>query len=146
MFIGDGRLTSKVLRDRFEKIMGKCISNHEFQEIVANIDQDNDGFIEYHEFLRVCVNQKQILKEENLKQAFYNFDDNNDGKLSVLELKKILGTADMDVVQEIVKNIDKNHDGFVSYQEFSDLMKQLIQDNTPICDQNCEKNDETVGK
>ena len=58
------------------------------------------------------------------------FDNNKDGKLSAEELKLILGTSDNEYISEIIEQIDKNNDGQISYSEFSDLMKNIL-NNTP---------------
>jgi len=59
-----------------------------------------------------------------------NFDNNKDGKLSASELKLILGTSDNELINELISNIDKNNDGEISYQEFSDLMKEILKKKT----------------
>ena len=128
---GDGRLTYLELKEGFENIIGgKYTTEVEMYQIMSLVDQDKDGYIEYQEFLRVTLNRNTLISEENLKNAFNMFDNNKDGKLSAEELKLILGTSDNEYISEIIEQIDKNNDGQISYSEFSDLMKNIL-NNTP---------------
>jgi len=70
--------------------------------------------------LATATNRKLKLKEERIYQAFCKFDHDGDGKISVDDLKKVLGdqNTDMSSVQEMFSNVDKNNDGFVDYDEF----------------------------
>jgi len=123
---GDGRLTYSELKEGFEDYYGIVLTEFELDNIMANVDQDKNGYIEYNEFLRVAVNQKTIISQKNLQLAFEHFDKNNDGKLSIDEIKKILGTNKNEYVEELLKHIDQNNDKELSFAEFSDLMKKIL--------------------
>ena len=89
---GDGQLSYDEVKEGFKRYFkNEDIADKEFDEIIKEMDLDNNKFIEYEEFLRVSLNMKNVMNEENLKIAFNSFDDNKDGKLSSEELKKILG-------------------------------------------------------
>ena len=90
------------------------------------VDQDKDGYIEYEEFLRAALNKNTAISEENLKHAFNMFDDNKDGRLSAEEVKTILGTNNSEYITDIIQEIDKNNDGYISFQEFSSLMLNIL--------------------
>jgi calcium-dependent protein kinase len=128
---GDGRLTYYELRSGFEKIVGKTITDVEMQKIALDIDQDQNGFIEYEEFLRVALNKNTLLSKENLKLAFDNFDKNGDGTLSAEEIKEVLGTKNNEYFSELIEKIDQNNDGVISLNEFSDLMIEILNDKVP---------------
>ena len=128
---GDGRLTYLELKEGFEKIIGdKFTTEMEMYQIMSLVDQDKDGYIEYEEFLRVTLNRNTLISEENLKNAFNMFDNNKDGKLSAEELRTILGTSDNEYINEIIQQIDQNDDGYISFKEFSDLMKNILNNTT----------------
>ena len=130
---GDGRLTYKELKDGFsrldpnERIAG--ITEADLNRIIEDVDQDMNGYIEYEEFLRVTVNKRHIISENNLRIAFDKFDENGDGKLSMDEIKKVLGTGDNDYIKEIISKIDENEDGAISFEEFSVMMKSILVDH-----------------
>ena len=123
----DGKLTYEELKKGFAKVFGDNLSEIEFNNLVDEIDQDNNGFIEYHEFLRAAVNQQKMLDENNLKRAFQKLDENKDGCLSSNELKVLLGNTENVILDQILKKIDLNSDGQVSYVEFVELMRNFLE-------------------
>ena len=50
-------------------------------------DFDEDGTINYQEFLAATLNHKIAVTEENIIRAFQEFDTDNSGFLSVDELQ-----------------------------------------------------------
>lgn len=131
---GDGRLTYKELKDGFVKIYGENLSDNEVNSIIEQVDQDANGFIEYEEFLRVSLSRKALVSENYLQLAFQKFDLNNDGKISKEELIEVLGTRDYEYVDNLLQTIDNNKDGFISYNEFNQMMKGLILNNSSRID------------
>ena len=123
---GDGRLTYKELKDGFEKVYGRQLMDTEVANIMEGVDQDNNGYIEYQEFLRAALNKKTLISESNLRVAFEKFDINKDGKLSKNEIIEVLGTSDLEYVNHIINVIDKNNDGEINYQEFCDMMRTMV--------------------
>ena len=86
------------------------------------------------------------LKEEKLYQAFQLFDTNDDGCITAIELKEVLGSkisykfllifthtlGDEDYKNksnkfwdELVKEADLNEDGKIDYSEFLFMMQNL---------------------
>ena len=100
------------------------------------IDQDQNGFISYEEFLRATVDLTTILSEQNLEEAFHIFDKNGDGLICSVEIKEVLGKGaniSEDIWEDIVKQVDVNNDGQViindkkvSLEEFKKMMRKLI--------------------
>jgi calcium-dependent protein kinase len=138
---GDGRLSYDELKCGFEKIFGPNISELELEKIMSDIDQDRNGYIEYEEFLRVALDKNTLLSRKNLKLAFDNFDENKDGCLSKTELKKILGATHNNYFDELIMRIDQNGDGELNFEEFSDMMLNIIQTNMPAKQTTELKND-----
>jgi calcium-dependent protein kinase len=127
---GDGRLTFKELVDGLTSIKGKFVSEVEISNIFQLIDQDKNGFIDYEEFIRVCIDRTNILSEKNLQLAFDNFDRDKDGILNSEDIKMILGTEDNEYCIEVIKKIDQNNDGKINFEEFSNLMRNILTSNT----------------
>jgi len=130
---GDGRLTYKELKEGFikldpeERVSG--ITEADLNRIIEDVDQDMNGYIEYEEFLRVTVDKRSIISENNLRLAFDKFDENKDGKLSMDEIKKVLGTSNNEFIKEMVQKIDENKDGTINFKEFSDMMRSILVKN-----------------
>ena len=57
------------------------------------------------------------------------FDKDGGGSISIDEIKQVLSfgqTLDEEVVQQIIKQVDANGDGEISYDEFAQMMLQNI--------------------
>ena len=50
-------------------------------------DLDGDGKIDYLEFIQSAINHKSLINKENVQIVFSIFDQNQDGKISIEELK-----------------------------------------------------------
>ena len=106
----------------------------EVEIIFNNIETDHNGYIEYEEFIRAAVDQDYFLSNNYLQFAFNYFDRDNSGELSIDEiLKRFMQNSknqrDPKVEKEIKDNfnqIDINHDGSISYQEFCKMMRNII--------------------
>lgn len=123
---GVGRLSHNDIIEGYEKIFGTNYSNEEIKKIIEGLDQDMNGYIEYEEFLRAALNKKNLISEQNLRRAFDRFDLNNDGKLTISEIKEVFQTDDIDIIKDLLDFVDKNKDGVVSYGEFCEMMKKLV--------------------
>ena len=95
-------------------------------QILDEIDTEKTGHISYEQFLRISIDQREILNENNLRSAFEKFDTNKDGKLSKEEIKNVLGIKDFAYVNELLKLVDENKDGFISFEEFKSLMDCVL--------------------
>lgn len=126
----DGKLSLSEFQEGYRKHYGQLLSDLQMKSIFENVDLDNNGYLEYEEFLRASINQKNILAETNLKMAFEQFDINKDGTLSLEEIKSILGTRDSKYIEQLILKIDKNKDGVVSFSEFCDMMKEIVLDES----------------
>jgi calcium-dependent protein kinase len=55
------------------------------------LDLNDNGLIEYSEFLIAILDPVKIVKEERLREVFNMFDVDKSGAITVDEIKKILG-------------------------------------------------------
>ena len=98
--------------------------------LIKNIDSDNNGYITFEEFLIASVNKEKILTENNLKMAFDVFDRDKNGCISHDELKYILGEYNPNAKEylwkKMIQQIDSNKDGQISYEEFYNMMMDVI--------------------
>lgn len=131
---GDGRLTFEEIKEGFQRISHEVVNDLELNDLEATLkqmDTDNNGYIEYEEFLTATINRSLLLTEKNLRVAFEFFDKNNSGKLDQKEITKLLMTlTKKDVcqteVKKLIEEIDENKDGEVSFEEFTNLMKKVV--------------------
>ena len=127
----DGLLTFEEIDHAFTRYCtNKGLQNftqkNKLIQILDEIDTEKTGHISYEQFLRISIDQREILNENNLRSAFEKFDTNKDGKLSKEEIKNVLGIKDFAYVNELLKLVDENKDGFISFEEFKSLMDCVL--------------------
>lgn len=123
---GDGKLSYSEFKEGYRRVFGEFTSDEEIANIISNMDQNKDQFIEYEEFLRISLNHQKIVNEENLKQAFKNFDVDNNGYLSKDEIKQILRDADEEYMNELFSIIDLDKNGKICFDEFKRMMEIIV--------------------
>ncbi|CAH8622270.1 unnamed protein product [Dicrocoelium dendriticum] len=101
----------------------------EIKKLLVEFDCDSKETIEYSDFLQMMTvkMQDKDAKEEILK-AFRLFDDDETGKISFKNLKRVakeLGENLTDEeLQEMIDEADRDGDGEVDEQEFLRIMKK----------------------
>ena len=75
-----------------------------------------DGSIDFREFMIVLYVMSNGSPEENLRQIFRVFDINNDGKISVSELKRIVKDL-FHLINE--DNVETSQENFVKLVSLS---------------------------
>lgn len=132
-----GKITKGELKTGLESLLnGKDKEiDHMIDEIFAIIDGDNNGYIEYEEFVRGCVNKENFITEDIIKFCFVFFDRDQNGEITCEEIKEILlknfnKEKDLKSYEESIKSIisevDLNKDGKISYEEFKKMMGSLL--------------------
>ncbi|XP_042323750.1 calmodulin-like protein 3 [Sceloporus undulatus] len=99
----------------------------ELQDIIAELDANGSGRVNYPDFLSlVATRKKDFETEEEIREAFQVFDKNGNGYVGVAELRHVmtnLGEKLTDEeVDEMIKEADLDRDGKVNYQEFLRVM------------------------
>ena len=101
----------------------------EVQKMISDVDTDGSGQIHYEDFVKLMTVkiQNRDPKEEILK-AFRLFDDDETGKISFKNLKRVakeLGEKMTDEeLQEMIDEADRDGDGEVSEEEFLRIMRK----------------------
>ena len=93
----------------------------------AKVDADGSGEIDYSEFVVATMNEKNLLSNNKLQTAFKMFDKDGGGSISTDEIKQVLSfgqNLDEKVVNDIIKQVDANGDGEISFEEFAEMMKK----------------------
>ena len=65
----------------------------EARNIFDKLDFNNNGTIDYSEFLIANLDPSKIVNEERLREVFDIFDVDRSGAITVDEIKKILGNG-----------------------------------------------------
>ena len=74
----DYQITKNELYKAYKEA-GITVSNEELDKIINSLDFDNNGTIDYEEFIRMCIPKEKLFTETNLKNAFLLFDKDNKG-------------------------------------------------------------------
>ena len=126
---GDCKLTKKELTQGLYSYKDKDEVDEMVDVIFNRLDGDNNGFIEYEEFLRACLDKKNLMTREKLKYAFRFLDKDN---TKTLNAQKILQTfltkpnKELEAVFNITLNeVDKDSDGIIDFDEFVELMQKI---------------------
>ena len=103
--------------------------------VIAVLDKNKDGSISFLEFVQgLNALSAGSSQEEKLRFAFQIYDINNDGYISNGELfqvlKMMVGSNLNDVqlqqlVDRTIIKADKDMDGKISFEEFTDMVKDL---------------------
>ena len=64
--------------------------------MLKNADSNNDGFVDYNEFITATSDKQKLLNKENLVKVFKMLDTDSDGKISKEELDSVFNTASFD--------------------------------------------------
>ena len=65
------------------------------------------------------------MTSERLKAAFKKFDKDNSNAINKDEVKAMLGASSnipQSVIENMIKEFDKNQDGKIQFDEFCDMM------------------------
>lgn len=119
----DGKLSKNEIMYALNSAMDLNTAAETVEIIFLNGDSDKNGFLEYSEFLRAAIEQKQLLSDENIEKAFKMIDTNGKGKVSYNDFCSALG---MDVCQSTLNDmvfiIDKERRGNITYECFKSFL------------------------
>jgi len=106
------------------------MSDEEVDDMFSKVDVDESGAIDYSEFVVASMNEKNLLSNNKLQSAFKMFDKDGGGSISTEEIRQVLSfgqNLEESVVNEIIKQVDANGDGEISFDEFAEMMLKNIQ-------------------
>ena len=128
---GDGVLSKEEIINGYKKTYGK-VDENEIENMIKSIDLDGNGVIDYNEFLACSMNKDKILRNDNLRICFNEFDKDGSGKISIDEISNIFkkgdqdNKEDMEAFKKMIKDADENGDGEISFEEFQDIMNKFF--------------------
>ena len=123
---GDCKLTKLELTNGLCYFKKKEDVDKVIDDIFILLDGDNDGVLEYEEFLRACLDKQTVLNDSNLKYAFNFLDKNKSKTLNVQKIMSAFVKKGNKILEEIfqntIKEVDSDHDGEITFHEFKILM------------------------
>lgn len=131
---GSGTITCMELGTAM-RALGQYISDDDLAKLVAKLDRDGNGIVDFDEFLRLMATQmkekekaeEHSSNEEEFLEAFTVFDRDGNGFVDATELRYMLqhhGSMRLtdEEVDEMLADADINGDGKLNFEEFIQLM------------------------
>ncbi|XP_076942943.1 calcium-dependent protein kinase 26-like [Bidens hawaiensis] len=125
------------------KNFGADLEEYEIHDLMQAADINNNGIIDYEEFVAATLHLNNVYKEDSIYAAFSFFDKDGSGFITLNEIQqscKELGIDDAQI-DEIIKEADLNNDGHIDYNEFVSMMQK----ESVIVGRRQQKNDFTIG-
>ena len=109
------------------KSLGQNPTDAEMREIIAEVDLDGNGYVDFNEFVIIMQKRsKELDPEEEIISAFRVFDKDGNGTLSTKELRHIMTTIGDKLtdeeVDQMIEEADIDGDGVINYEEFVRMM------------------------
>ena len=126
---GEGRISVQGMKHLLNS--QSCYPNEaELEDIVAELDFDHDGEINFDDFVTYCSSQgsccSAMVKDKEIKYAFDFLDHNGDGYVSLTDVKHVMRMIGRDLVDEQVEQmlaeVDGEGSGRISYESFKNMM------------------------
>lgn len=126
----DGKMTTKELRMCFN-LLGLNPHESELRETIAILTRDrNDGIVLTEDFVVIMRSKlgPDELTEEELREAFSQFDEDGSGAISPDELRQILSSSNLseEQVDQLIIDADTDGDGEIDFDEFYTLFTTMI--------------------
>ncbi|XP_004508790.1 calcium-dependent protein kinase 10 [Cicer arietinum] len=122
----DGRITYEELKAGLQKV-GSQLAEPEIKLLMDVADVDGNGVLDYGEFVAVTIHLQRMENDEHFRKAFKFFDKDGSGYIELSELEAALaddlGETDTNVLNDIMREVDTDKDGLISYEEFVAMMK-----------------------
>ncbi|KAH7830138.1 Centrin [Monocercomonoides exilis] len=125
---GSGTIDAKELKVAM-RALGFEPKKDEVKRMIAEIDKDGTGTIDFNSFLEMMtIKMAERDPREEILKAFRLFDDDNTGKISFKNLKRVakeLGENMTDEeLQEMIDEADRDGDGEINEEDFLRIMKK----------------------
>lgn len=107
--------------------IGQNPTDKQIEEMIAEVDDDNNGYCEYDEFLYLMskkINEGQM--DEEMVEAFKTFDKDDKGHIDIKDLKRVLKHYNESMNEEEIKLLfqetDADKDGKIKFKDFILMM------------------------
>eukprot|EP00794_Sanderia_malayensis_P015258 gene15258-16833_t len=117
---GDGKISSNEIGDVLKKL-GYQPSQEQLAKMLATVDLDGNGFLDFDEFKSMLVgNPISLSHEKELEEIFKNMDKNGDGFIGAKELKQMMKNigqkCSKNEIKRMIQIADVNKDGKVDFE------------------------------
>lgn len=129
---GNCKLTKAELKKGLYNYRNEEQVNKIVDQLFLILDGDNNGFIEFEEFLRACVDKNRILTKENIWYAFKFLDDKNTNSIDVQTLMRAFDAKPNKMLEAVfnktLNNGNLNNNGKITFHEFEQLILNTMKE------------------
>jgi len=103
----------------------KSQAHQEATKIIETTDNDGSGEIEFDEFAQIWQRKLLSVNDSYIHAVFSVLDEDGNGTIEAHELAKVLnmkGDGDDEKIAELIKEVDSDGDGVISWEEFHNAM------------------------
>ena len=125
----DGNINKNKLHLLLLSLKQKPTEN-DYKNVLGSLGLDKKKKINFDQFLLIFAKLTQntkINEERYLKKLFDNMDRNNNGRISIHEIRYIVRNSNENISEEeielLIKEVDTDGDGLISFDEFLVFMK-----------------------
>ena len=126
---GNCELSKEELKKGLKEFKAEEEIEEKLDNIFKELDGDNNGYIEFEEFLRACIDKKEILNKEYLNYAFKFLDKQN---RKILTPEQIIDAFFVEknnplkeTLNKILKSNDYDKNGLINFEEFQNIILSL---------------------
>nr|CAN67710.1 hypothetical protein VITISV_040687 [Vitis vinifera] len=109
-----GQITFEELKAGLKRV-GANLKESEIYDLMHAADVDNNGTIDYGEFIAATLHLNKVEREDHLFAAFSYFD--KDGTCEEFGLEDVR-------LEEMIREVDQDNDGRIDYNEFVAMMQK----------------------
>jgi calcium-dependent protein kinase len=129
---GNCKLTKAELRKGLHNYRNEEQIDNIVDQLFLVLDGDNNGFIEFEEFLRACVDKKKVLTKDNIWHAFKFLDDNNTNSIDVQTLMRAFDARPNKMLEAVfnktLNNVQLDNNGKISFNEFEQIILNSLKE------------------
>ena len=101
-------------------------SDAQIDDIIKQIDNDDNGKINYTEFIAATLDVRKYLTTERVEALFKSFDVDDNDVIEASNIKDAFTKLGKDITDDQIKTImmmhDEDGDGTISLAEFKNMM------------------------
>ena len=125
---GNGKISANEL-SAVLKCLNCDASDDEISDMINEVNGLETGEISLESFLRLMESKLENVDfEDELREAFRVFDNNNSGYISSARLKHVMECLGEDVTakdaEDMIREADVDKDGIVNFEDFVKMMKK----------------------
>ena len=126
---GNCELSKEELKKGLKEFKEGIEIDDKLDNIFKELDGDKNGYIEFEEFLRACIDKKEILNDKYLSYAFRFLDKQNKKLLSPEQIISAFFSEENSALKETMNKIlsknDYDKNGLISFEEFKNIIYSL---------------------